>query len=109
MSLYPCSACEDRPVGVKLASVTWAWNRADGSRAAYRQRLCVGCYAMRVLAKPLLAFNAPLTCPGCGEMVSSRSMAPIFATSFLPGQGRFDHEWPTCGACQARWIGEAQL
>lgn len=108
MSLYPCSACSVRPAGQKLASSTWAWNRADGSRAAWRQRLCVGCVAQRVLALPMLESDQDLTCPACG-ISTEQDMSPIYATVFVPGSGRFDFEWPFCPPCAATYQGYAQV
>jgi len=106
MSLFPCSACDTRPPG-KLASVTYAWNRADGERSAWRQRLCTTCFVDRVLKLPEQAYDAPVTCPGCG-IATADDMDPIFCTAFLPGQGRFDYEWPFCAPCAARWHAIAQ-
>lgn len=101
MSLYPCSVCHTRGPG-KLASVTTAWNRADGTRAAWRQRLCTACFATVILAMPEQAYDAPLTCPACG-IGTADDMAPIFCTVFIPSQGRFDYEWPFCPPCAASW------
>ncbi len=97
MSLYPCSVCKKR-TAEKLSSVTWAWNRIDGERVAWRQRLCVACFATRVLAMPMLTPEQPLTCPGCGAGTAD-DMDPMFCTAFVPGGGRLDFEWPTCAGC----------
>jgi len=42
MSLFPCSLCKLRKPG-KLANAYWAWFNQDGSRSAWRVRLCLGC------------------------------------------------------------------
>lgn len=97
MSLYPCSSCGQRATG-KLSSVTWAWNRADNQRVAYRQRLCVGCFTVNVLGLPMLPAEAEITCPRCG-IGTQNDMDPIYATAFVPGIGRYDLEWATCAPC----------
>jgi len=108
VTLYPCSACGARPSGIKLSSVTWAWNNADGQRSAWRQRLCAGCYAQRILSLPLLAPEAALVCPLCGIGLEPPDMDPVYATSYVPGFGKIDHEWPTCGACAVQLRSSAQ-
>lgn len=107
MALYPCSGCGSRPVGVKHASATWAWNDANGRRVAYRQRLCVGCFAQRVLALPLVQADQELTCPYCG-ISTGEGMDPNYCTAFVPGTGRFDFEWPTCAPCAVQLRTHAQ-
>lgn len=108
MSLYPCSACAVRPVQQKLSNVTWAWNLADGTRVAWRQRLCQSCFILNVQAIPLLTPGAPLACPMCG-ISTEEDMDPVYCTAFLPGAGKFSFEWPTCGACATKLRADAQV
>lgn len=106
MSLYPCSACGQRAQG-KLANATWAWNLADGTRVAYRQRLCTGCFILNVQGIPMLSPEQPLTCPMCG-IGTAEDMDPVYCTVFVPGAGKFSFEWPTCAPCAANLRGKAQ-
>lgn len=101
MSLIPCDFCRQR-VPEKLSQVTWAWYRADGERVAYRQRLCLTCFATKVLPldKPL-DFENGLTCPLCGIDVE-HDMDQNYMTSYLPGSGKYQLEIPTCGACAVK-------
>jgi hypothetical protein len=98
MPLIPCSACRERP-SEKLCQVTWAWNPRPRERLAYRQRLCVGCFAQRVapLDQPIPLTGA-LTCPSCGIDVE-HDMEPVYVTSFIPGIGKHRMELPLCGPC----------
>lgn len=97
MSLFPCSGCGLRTPG-KLASVTWAWSLANGSRIAWRQRLCQPCFLERAATIPMPLYDAELTCPMCGEGTKD-DMDPVYCTAFVPSVGRFDFEWPTCAKC----------
>jgi hypothetical protein len=93
--LVPCSVCRERPAD-KLAQVTFAWSPQPRERVAYRQRLCLGCFAGRVLTldKPIEP-TGPLTCPACG-IDSEKDMEPVYATAFVPGVGKMTYEWPLC-------------
>lgn len=97
MSLYPCSCCGSRPQG-KLSSVTWAWNRADGTRVAFRQRLCLSCFTLYVQGLPMLPPDSEIVCPRCG-IGTEHDMDPVYATAFVPTIGRYDFEWATCASC----------
>lgn len=101
MSLIPCDFCHQR-VPEKLSQVTWAWYRADGVRVAFRQRLCTGCFAQRVL--PLdqqLDYANGLTCPVC-HISTDDDMDPVYATAFIPGHGRLQLELATCAGCAVK-------
>jgi hypothetical protein len=100
VSLIPCDSCRKR-VQEKLAQVTWAWYADNGQRVAYRQRLCTACYVTNVLPFDKPVDYDALTCPGCG-ISTEQDMAPVYATAFLPGQGREQFEFPTCAACATR-------
>src|SRR5258708_18705107 len=75
--LVRCSQCRKRPEE-KLSQVTWAWLRSDRVRVAYRQRLCLQCFCVAVLAldKPLDA-DGPASCPACG-ILTEDDMDPVY-------------------------------
>lgn len=97
MSLIPCDFCHKR-VAEKLSQATWAWYPDKGDRVAYRQRLCTQCYCTNVLPldKPLDFEN--LCCPGCG-ISTEHDMEAVYCTVYIPGNGRQQFEFPTCGSC----------
>ena len=97
MSVYPCSRHGQRAPG-KLASVYWAWFLADGERRAYRERLCIPCYAQFVVAIGIEAVEQPDHCPICHTEVG-RDADPIFATVYRPGAEPEETMWNTCGVC----------
>jgi hypothetical protein len=107
MSLIPCDSC-GRKVPEKLCQTTWAWYNAAGERVAYRQRLCTACFCSTVL--PLdqeKDFVNGLTCPACG-ISTEHDMDPIYATCYIPGQGKTQIEAPTCAACAVTVRARAQ-
>ena len=97
MSLYLCSACQERVPG-KLSQVYWAWIRADGTRASMKQRLCMTCFCINVLPIATDALSAIVACPVC-HAGTLDDMDPIYATVYMPGQPRMDVEMATCGPC----------
>lgn len=97
MSLFPCSGCGQK-VHEKLSSITWAWTRADLSRKAYRQRLCVACYATKVIPLELAAQESPWDCPVC-HTDPADGLDPVYCTSFIPGIGKRQLELATCAPC----------
>lgn len=103
MSLIPCSLCRERPpLGVKLSQVTWAWQKPNRERVAYRQRLCISCFAQKVLALGVEHdYTEGLTCPACG-IDTEHDMDAVYATAYVPGSGKLSLEWPLCGACALR-------
>jgi hypothetical protein len=98
MSLRPCSACNQRKLGEKLASVYWSWNRADRSRAAWLQRLCIGCFILRVMPLQDEDHSEAILCPMC-HTPSVDDMDPVFARVYVPGQHDSALELPTCPKC----------
>jgi hypothetical protein len=101
MSLYPCSACGERTsVGVSLCQATWAWWRADNQRVAYRQRLCVACFAMTIAPLEVASREQTMTCPACG-IDTSEDMDPVYCTAYVPSLGRVRLELPCCAPCAA--------
>lgn len=87
MSVFPCAGCGQRVPG-RLASLYSAWFLADGSRTAWKQRLCAPCVMRKF--KPLLAAVASKSsdvtaCPACGKN-AAEDLDPIYLTLYLPKQ-----------------------
>ncbi len=97
MTLIPCDVCGKRPPE-KLCQVTWAWYRADSARVAYRQRICTACFCVTLLPLDKDTDYEHLTCPACG-IATDHDMDPVYATLFMPGQGKRQFEFPLCPAC----------
>ena len=95
--LVPCSHCGTRDKG-KNAWVVWAWNLADSTRVAYKQKLCITCVATNLSPLLINAQQEPLSCPVC-HIASEDIMDPTFCTYVLPGWGKEQGEFATCGAC----------
>ncbi len=108
MSLIPCSFDGQR-VAEKLCQVTWAWNRADHSRVAYRQRLCITHFCTAVLAidKPWSPGDG-VHCPACG-IDTAEDMDPVYATAYVPGTGKIQYEFALCPLHAAEVRVNAQL
>jgi len=99
MSLYPCSGCGERQPG-KLAQTTWSWWRADNVRVAWRQRLCLACFAMTVAPLETATREMSTTCPACG-IDTSEDMDPVYCTTYVPSVGPVRLEMPLCAPCAA--------
>lgn len=99
MPLAHCSYCRKRSDS-KLSQVTWAWVLADGvTRVAWRQRLCIACYATNVLGLDReVDPEARLTCPACG-IDTEHDYDAVYATAYIPGIGKSRMEFPTCAPC----------
>jgi len=96
-NLQPCSVCRKRPVE-KLSQVTWAWNPEPQTRVAYRQRLCLECFALRVVVLDHdVPQEGPLACAACGCSVE-HDMSPVYMTAFVPGVGKYRLDVPLCDA-----------
>jgi hypothetical protein len=106
MSLIPCSFCGLRVPG-KLSSTTWAWYRADGVRVAYRQRLCLACFASNVVPLEVETRDFSLSCPMC-HTDASGDLDAVYATIFVPGMGKITLELPTDPKCAAELRARAQ-
>ena len=106
MSLFPCSRCHERGPG-KLASVTWAWYRADGQRVAYRQKLDMPCVA--AICAPLIQAveEWSLNCAVC-HIDASDDLDAVYLTAFWPGRGKESYEFPLCSACAVEIRNRAQ-
>ena len=106
MSLFACSLDGLRHPG-KLCTVYWAWFVADGSRVAYKQRLCVPHYAQFVLPLEVEADTPTLTCPMC-HASTVEDMDPTYATVCVPGAPKVNLDLPTCAPCAAHLRVRAQ-
>jgi len=104
--LKPCSFCGSREPG-KHSNATWAWNRADGQRVAWRQRLCVQCYITNVAGLDAALTEEPFSCPIC-HTEAGEAMDPCYLTIFIPGYGPRRLEMGTCGPCAVEIRNRAQ-
>lgn len=104
--LYPCSGCGGREPG-KLSNATWAWWRADNVRTAWRQKLCVSCYVLRVQPLESAVGTEPMHCPLC-HTDPGEDMDPTYLTVFVPGLGPLRLEMATCGPCAVEMRNRAQ-
>jgi hypothetical protein len=103
MSVYPCAGCGQRVPG-RLASLYTAWFLADGSRTAWKQRLCASCVGSQL--KPLLAAALEpspdvTACPACGKDASN-DLDPIYLTLYLPKQESREFALTTCASCAVK-------
>lgn len=101
MILRRCSrGCE--PTGEPLTWTVSAWNRADGQRVAYKQKLCLTCVASHLAPLYTACQEPTMKCPNCG-IDTSDDMDPVYV-SFIPkGVGMLKADAPFCGACAARY------
>jgi len=106
VSLYPCSGCSERVPG-KLAQIYWAWNLADNSRVAYKQRLCMQCFMRDVWQVAIDAQAQVVACPVC-HAGTVDDMDPVYATIYCPGQPQIDAEMALCGPCAVEVRNRAQ-
>jgi hypothetical protein len=104
--IVPCSICEQRLPG-KLANVTIAWYTAAQERLAYREKLCLTCYAMQIAPLTPDPTQQALTCPVC-HTGSEDDMDPVYITSYLPDYGKVQLELPTCASCAVKLRIQAQ-
>jgi len=94
-NLLRCSACRQR-TQEKLAQVTWAWIDAERLRTSVRQRLCVQCFAVRVLAYDNdVDAESDLTCVACGISVEE-DLRILYCTAYVPGSGPLRFQFPFC-------------
>lgn len=102
MSVYPCAGCGQRVPG-RLASLYSAWFIADGSRTAWKQRLCAPCVGRQLrslLVSAQQATDFVTACPACGKD-SSGDLDPIYLTLYLPKQESREFALTTDAACAA--------
>jgi DNA-directed RNA polymerase subunit RPC12/RpoP len=103
MSVYPCAVHGQRISG-RLASLYSAWFLADGSRTAWKQRICANCVRstlVELLAHAADSITDVVACPACGSD-SSADLDPIYCTLYLPKQDPREYALSTCGPCAAK-------
>lgn len=105
--LVPCSACGERAPG-KLANCTFAYWNAANERSAWRQHLCIACYASQYVNVLQAAMDAPLACPMC-HSDPGEQLDPCYVTLFLPTIGKSQHELATCAPCAVELRNRAQV
>lgn len=99
MILKTCSACKSTQKE-PLTWAVWAWNRADGVRVAYKQKLCLTCVATH-LAPLYVACESPeQSCPNC-HIDTSEDMDPVYCAFIPRGLGKMNIEAPMCASCAA--------
>ena len=102
MSLVKCQACHERIEG-KPFRVYFHWQRADGVRKGYRTRLCLTCYASKLVPLDVERdAQSALTCPNCG-IITDEDFDAVYANGFIPGYGMRQIEAPFCGVCAANY------
>jgi hypothetical protein len=100
MSVYPCSRHRSRTPG-RLASFYWAWFLADGTRVAYKERICLECTKGELallLANSTHPSDAVSQCPACG-IDSADNQDAIFLTLYAPKLEPKEFQLPTCAPC----------
>lgn len=94
-SLVKCAGCGER-CGARPIGVYWRWMRADGVWKKYYARLCVGCYAAKILPLDVdYVGSVELTCPTCG-VATEADYDGIYTTSFPKGRDQVETESPFC-------------
>jgi hypothetical protein len=101
-----CDSCQQQGTE-KPSSLYWAWNRADGQRVAYLQKLCFTCFCTTFL--PLIApsLEPLLACPACGISTADGYDA-VYVKVFVPGAVPYTLEMPLCDPCAADVRSRAQ-
>jgi hypothetical protein len=95
--LVPCSSCGSRESG-KNAWLCWAWNRADNTRVAWKQKVCLTCFSATALPLIVACEEGLFQCPACHSDPEGQ-LDPIYLTYVMPGQQKAQAELATCGSC----------
>lgn len=95
--LKTCSACRGTQ-NDPLTWAVWAWNRADGQRVAYKQKLCLTCVATHLAPLWTASQNPLMTCPNCG-IDTTDDCDPVYCAFIPRGLGKMNIEAPMCGSC----------
>jgi len=82
----------------RLTWAVWAWNRADGQRVAYKQKLCMACVAEAIAPIYVACEKSELTCPACG-IDTADDFDAVYCTFIPRGAGKMQLEAPMCGPC----------
>jgi hypothetical protein len=92
-----CGSCGQQSTE-KPITLYWAWNRADGTRVAWRQKLCRGCLVEQVVPHVAAAMEPLLACPACGISTVDDYDA-VYVKAYAPGGPPITSEWPLCPPC----------
>jgi hypothetical protein len=65
---------------------------------AYKQKLCMTCAATNLVPLVVASDDNLLACPCC-HIDTEDIMDPVFVTYILPGSGKEQGEFATCGPC----------
>jgi hypothetical protein len=74
---------------------------------AFRQRLCLACFAMTVAPLEVATREFTGTCPACG-IDTTQDMDPVYCTTYVPGLGPLRLEMPLCAPCAVEVRNRAQ-
>jgi hypothetical protein len=97
--LKTCSACRSTQTD-PLTWTVWAWNRADGVRVAYKQKLCLACVATHLAPLYVASESPEQNCPNC-HIDTSDDMDPVYCAFIPRGIGQLRIEAPMCPSCAA--------
>lgn len=92
-----CPLCNQQSLS-KLASLYWAWVRADGHRKAFKQRVCADCFREHYVKLIVASMEPVLICPACG-IGTVDDYDAVYLTYCMPGMPKDQSEMPLCGAC----------
>lgn len=92
-----CPLCGQQSTS-KLASLYWAWTRADGRRKAFKQKVCADCFRERYVKLVVASMEPVLLCPNCG-IATADDFDAVYLSYFMPGMPGDTSEMPLCGAC----------
>lgn len=92
-----CPLCK-RQSESKLASLYWAWVRADGRRKAFKQKVCADCMREHYVPLIVASMEPVLICPSCG-IGTVDDYDAVYLTYCMPGMPKDQSEMPLCGAC----------
>lgn len=96
-----CSLCRDAQKEPLFWTVS-AWNAADGSRVAYKHKLCLTCVAAKIAPLQVHSDNEGMTCPACG-IDTSDDFDAVYINWIPKGVGMLTAEAPFCNGCAARF------
>lgn len=86
--------------GSPLTWTVWAWNDSEGTRHAYKQKLCLACVASKLAPLHVACESPEMKCPGCG-IDTAEDYDAVYVTFIPRGVGTLRAEAPFCAACAA--------